>query len=433
MAREQHRLSARGVLTISEPGRHADGGNLFLNVTPNGSRSWLFIYSRAGRTRELGAGRFPDVPLKLARERAEAARRLVADGKDPLPALRPDEVEAAIIPTFGEFADNLLGELKSGWRNPKHVAQWEMSLGATEIDYARVKPEHLVETKKYRAALARLRRERIDQVTVDHVLAVLAPLWNLKPESGSRLRGRIEHVIDAARARKLHTGENPARWRGGLQPLLPRRQRLTRGHHAAIPFPRMAEFVAKIRSQSSTAALALEFGILTAARTNEIIGARWSEIDRETGVWTIPPDRMKAGKEHRVPLTSPCLRILDQVTLLRDGQGDSFVFPSPRKDARTGAAKPLSNAAMMAVMKRAGYGDFTVHGFRSSFRDWGGEVSTFPREVLEQALAHVIQNKAEAAYRRSDALEKRRKLMAAWANYCEPRTGTVVPMAKVMK
>jgi integrase len=433
MTRTRHRLSARTVATVSEPGRHADGGNLFLNVTLTGTRSWLFIYARNGKSYELGAGKFPDVSLATARERAEAARTLVAQGLDPRPALKPEAVADAEIPTFGAFADALLQEIKTGWRNPKHVAQWEMSLGAKDIDFARVKPEHLKETKKHRDALERLRRERIDQVNADHVLAVISPLWNLKPESASRLRGRIEHVLDAAKAKKLRSGENPALWRGGLQPLLPRRQRLTRGHHSALPFKRLPEFMEKLRQQNSTAALALEFGILTAARTGEIIGATWAEIDAEDAVWVIPAQRMKAGKEHRVPLSKRCIELIAKVRLLHDGAPDDVLFPSPRKDARTGKAKSLSNAAMMAAMKRAGFGEFTVHGFRSSFRDWGGEASTFPREVLEQALAHVIQNKAEAAYRRADALEKRRKLIAAWEAYCEPRTGTVVPMTKVAR
>jgi integrase len=431
--RTKNQLTTRKVATISEPGRHADGGNLFLNVTPTGTRSWVFIFSRGGRSQELGAGRYPDVSLAVARERADAARKLIADGKDPRPALRPSEIEEVEIPTFGAFADQLIAQLKPGWKNPKHAAQWEMSIGTVPIDFARVKPEHVVETKKHRQALDRLRAKRIDLVNVEDVLAVIAPIWKLKPESGARLRGRIEHILDAARAKGHRNADNPARWRGHLQQLLPRRVRLTRGHHAALSFARLPELLKAIRLQDSTAALALEFAILTAARTGEILGATWAEIDTAESIWIVPADRMKASKEHRVPLPPRCMRILEKVRLLTNGADDEFLFPSPRVDRRTGKAKSLSNAAMMAVLKRAGFADFTVHGFRSSFRDWAGETTNFPREIVETALAHVNPNKVEAAYRRSDALAKRRALMTAWQGFCEPKAGNVVPLAKVVR
>jgi integrase len=268
---------------------------------------------------------------------------------------------------------------------------------------------------------APLRDKPIAAVHTDDVLSVLAPIWQTKNETASRLRGRIERVLDAARAKGLRSGENPARWRGHLDHLLPRRQRLSRGHHAALPYPDVPAFVAGLREREAIAALALEFLILNASRLGEVLGAKWNEIDLEAKVWTIPPERMKAGREHRVPLTKRGLEILATAEKLRTSD---YVFPGQRR------GRPLSPMSMEMLRRRMKV-DVTVHGFRSSFRDWAGECTSFPREIAEAALAHIIGDETERAYRRGDALEKRRKLMAAWAAFCDPKDkSNVVPLAR---
>jgi integrase len=274
--------------------------------------------------------------------------------------------------------------MRPSWRNAKHAAQWEMTLR----DYA-----------------APLRRIPVDKVTTDDVLSVLKPVWNTKAETASRVRGRIERVLDAARAHGLRDGENPARWRGHLDQLLPRRQRLTRGHHAAMPYAELPSFMSDLQSREGTAALALEFAILTVARSGEVLGARWDEIDFERAVWIIPAPRMKASREHRVPL---CKRALEIAKTMQQIRNVDFVFPGHKR------GKPLSVMALEMVLRRMKITHATVHGFRSAFRDWAAECTNFPNEVCEAALAHVIGNKVEAAYRRGDLFEKRRKLMEAW-------------------
>jgi integrase len=287
--------------------------------------------------------------------------------------------------------------MRPSWRNGKHAAQWEMTLG----QYA-----------------APLRRLPAHAITTNDLLSVLKPLWNEKPETASRLRGRIERVLDAAKAQGLRSGENPARWRGHLDQLLPKRQRLTRGHHAAMSYADVPAFMANLQTRQATAALALEFAILTAARSGEVLGARWNEFDLECAVWTVPAARMKAGREHRVPLSRPALKI---VKVMREARDSDFVFPGQV------TGKSLSVMALEMVLRRMNADNVTVHGFRSTFRDWSAECTNFTNEVCEAALAHVIENKAEAAYRRGDLFEKRRKLMDAWAVYCAaPKRGKVV-------
>jgi integrase len=299
--------------------------------------------------------------------------------------------------TFGECSDQVIETMRPSWRNAKHAAQWQMTL------------------QRYAAPLRRL---PVDEVGTDDVLSVLKPLWNVKPETASRVRGRIERVLDAAKAQGLRSGENPARWRGHLDQLLPKRQRLTRGHHAAMAYVEVPAFISDLRSRSATAALALEFAILTAARSGEVLGARWNEFDLDRAIWIVPAERMKAAREHRVPLSPRALRI---VTELEDSRTIDFVFPGEKPD------RPLSGMSLEIVLRRMKVEGATVHGFRSSFRDWAAECTNFPNEVCEAALAHVIENKAEAAYRRGDLFEKRRKLMDAWAAYCgTPKTGKIV-------
>lgn len=308
------------------------------------------------------------------------------------------------IPTFAEMADRFVADLGPQWRNEKHKAQWKTTL---EKDAANLRPLS------------------VDKIDTAEVLSVLKPIWSIKPETASRLRGRIERVLDAAKASGFRSGENPARWRGHLDHLLPKRQKLTRGHHAALPFEKVADFVAELRSREAMAALALEFAILTAARSGEARGATWGEIDIKSKVWTVPAARMKAGRDHRVPLSKASLAVLAKVRVLTDASGDALVFPSL-------GGKALSDAAFDRLLQRMGKvrGEVTPHGFRSSFRDWAGETSSFPRELAEASLAHIVGDATERAYRRGDALDKRRRLMDAWAAYCEPKTAAdnVVPI-----
>jgi integrase len=345
----------------------------------------------------MGLGGANDVPLTDAREKATDSRRKVAQGLNPIEERKRD----GGIPTFGQMADDVRETLSAGFRNEKHKAQWKSTLDT----YA-----------------APLRAKPVDTIATDDVLSVLKPIWTEKAETASRLRGRIEKILDAAKAKGFRDGENPARWRGHLDHLLPRPLKLTRGHHAAMAYEDVAAFMGRLREREATAALALEFCILTAARSGEVLGLRWSEIDLEKKIWTVPANRMKAGREHRVPLSARVVTILKHLSKAEAGDF-VFVGQSPKK--------PLSSMAMEMMLRRMKIANATVHGFRSSFRDWAGNVSNFPREVTETALAHVIGDKAEQAYRRSDALEKRRKLMEAWASYCEPRTtGNVVPLKK---
>jgi integrase len=299
------------------------------------------------------------------------------------------------------MADDVRETLSASFRSEKHKAQWKSTLET----YA-----------------APLRAKSVDTIATDDVLGVLKPIWTTKAETASRVRGRIEKVLDAAKARGFRGGENPARWRGHLDHLLPRLSKLARGHHAAMPYEDVAAFIAELRKREATSALALELCILTAVRSGEVLGMRWPEIDLDKKIWTVPANRMKAGREHRVPLSPRATAILRQAEKSKTGE---FVFPGQARN------KPLSNMAMEMILRRMKVENATVHGFRSAFRDWAGNVSNFPREIIETALAHVIGDKAEQAYRRSDALEKRRKLMEAWAAFCEPKTaGNVVQIGK---
>jgi integrase len=386
------KLTARKVET-AKPGKHSDGGNLYLIVSETGSRKWVLRFTWRGKPKEMGLGSATGVTLADAREKAAAARRMIIQGINPIDQRKRD----GGIPTFGEMADDVREALSAGFRNEKHKAQWK----ATLETYA-----------------APLRNKPVDTVATDDVLVVLKPIWTTKAETASRVRGRIEKVLDAAKAKGFRDGENPARWRGHLDHLLPRPSKLARGHHAAMPYEDVATFIAKLREREATAGLALELCILTAARSGEILGMQWSEIDLDKKIWTVPANRMKAGREHRVPLSSRAVAILNQLKTARAGE---FVFPGQVRN------KPLSNMAMEMMLRRMKIDDATVHGFRSSFRDWAGNISNFPRELVETALAHVIGDKAEQAYRRSDALEKRRKLMEAWAAYCaSPKNGSVI-------
>jgi integrase len=398
MARKINRLNARVVATIAQNGRHADGGGLYLSISSNGGRRWVFLYRWRGKPTEIGFGSARDVTLARARELATRARAKLAEGDNPRDARKSSEGA-----TFGECADRVIEAMRPSWRNPRHIAAWEMTLR----DYA-----------------APLRRLPVDKIVTDDVLSVLKPLWNDKPETASRLRGRIERVLDAAKAQELRSGENPARWRGHLDQLLPQRQWVSRGHYAAMRYGDVPTFISRLRLQQVTTALALEFVILTAVRCGEAVGARWEEFDLENAVWTVPLARMKAGREHRVPLSQRALTIINVMHELRNGE---LVFPSARH-----RGKPLAVRSLWRVMRGMTIRDATVHGFRSSFRDWAAECTNFPNEVCEAALAHAVANKVEAAYRRGDLFEKRRKLMDAWAAFCSaPKAaGKIAPMRR---
>ena len=393
------KLSARRVEALNEPGRHSDGGNLYLSISQNGGKRWTFFYRFGGRRREMGLGSAGQngVSLADARDLAAEARRLIRDGKDPIETKRDAEKNERIIPTFGQFADEYIATHRPKFRNEKHAAQWEMTLGDAYCNSIRSKP--------------------INEIDTEAVLSVLKPIWPTVPETASRLRGRIENVLDAARARGFCDGSNPATWRGHLKTLLPARQRLTRGHHSALAYNELPAFMAALRARQSLAALALEICILTATRTSEVLNAEWNEFDLEKRLWTIPASRMKAGHAHRIPLTGRTLEILRGLPRL---DHNPHVFPG---NAR---GKPLSGMSMTMLLRRLKRGDITVHGFRSTFRDWASEQTAFPSETCEHALAHRISDKAEAAYRRGDQFEKRRKLMDAWARWCEPKNGTNV-------
>jgi integrase len=405
------KLTAGKITRARTPGTMlGDGRNLWLRVAPGGSKSWVFRYMIFGRSREMGLGSVDDVTLEEARELARDARRLVRQGADPIEKRREQmaalDLERAKVMTFKECAERYIGAQQVAWRNSKHAAQWPATLEAY------VYP-----------AFGSLSVQAID---VALVMKALDPIWAAKPETASRVRGRIESVLDWASARGYRRGENPARWRGHLENLLPNKTKVRRvEHHAALPYAELPEFMAKLRNPkdaADVAAQALAFLILTAARTGEVIGAKWSEIDFKERLWVVPGKRMKAHKEHRVPLSAPALAILEARP--EGGKGD-FVFPSSRGGRR------LSDMALLRALTAMGRDDLTVHGFRSTFSDWCSERTNFPAAVREMALAHTIENKVEEAYRRGDLLEKRRQLMAAWARYCAAPviTAKVVPIA----
>ncbi len=380
-------LTARTVETVKKPGRHADGGNLYLNVTATGAKSWVFMFKRDGKQREMGLGSVRSVSLAEARKLAGKARDHLHEGKDPLAERsRP----AAVVMTFGACADAFIEAKQSGWRNDKHRAQWRMTLTTYAAD---------------------LRGKPVHEILSEDVLRVLKPIWQATPETASRLRGRIEAVLDYAKTRGFRTGENPAAWRGNLKHVLPDRSALSRGHHEAMAIDDVPAFMTELRAASGLSARALEFTILTAARSGEVLGAQWGEFNADLTVWTIPAIRMKAGKEHRVPLPSSAAAILRDLQAVRLDRYGEVVFPGQK------AGLPLSNMAMEMTLRRLKR-PVTVHGFRSSFRDWASERTNFPSEVCEKALAHTIVSKVEAAYRRSDLLDKRRPLMDAWAAFC---------------
>ena len=389
MARRLNKLSTVKVRATLDPGYYADGGGLYLQVSKSDSKSWVFRYERRGRRREMGLGPLHAVPLATARERAMEMRGMLAAGKDPLTEKQTALAAERGTVTFREASESYIAAHAPGWRNAKHGDQWRNTLAT----YA-----HPV-----------LGDLPVGEIDTGLVLKVLEPIWTTKTETAKRLRGRVECILDWATARRYRSGENPALWRGHLDKLLARPTKVHKvKHFSALPYADVPAFIVALSNQDGVAAKALVFCILTATRTSEVLSARWGEIDGET--WTIPDDRTKAGREHRVPLSSSARAILDDMRAV--SEGETFVFPGGNR------GKPLSNMAMTAVLRRMGRDDVTVHGFRSTFRDWCGERTNFPRELAEAALAHVVKDKTEAAYARGDMLTKRAQLMDAWARYC---------------
>lgn len=383
------------------PGRHADGGGLHLLVKESGARSWVYRFMLNGKSRDVGLGTAGPGGISLADARSarDALRLKVKAGIDPLQERQQEAEEALAMAqaakvagiTFKAAAEAYIGTNEASWRNDKHRQQWRNTLATYVYPVIGELP--------------------VAEVGTAHVLQILEPIWKAKAETASRLRGRIETVLDSAKARGYREGENPARWRGHIAQILPTRSRLTRGHHKALPYDTIPSFIGALHQRKAVAALALEFAVLTAARTGEVIGAKWGEVDLEKEIWTIPASRMKAGKEHRVPLSSRAVEILKTMQELRK----EWLFPA----ARGGA---LSGMAMSMLLRRMQV-DVTVHGFRSSFRDWCAESTGYAHEVAEMALAHTIDNKVERAYRRGDLFDKRRRLMDEWAAYCATGAG----------
>jgi integrase len=402
MARPAERLSARTVQTVKDRGLYADGKGLYLRIGPSGAKSWIYRYRADGRRHDLGLGPYPDISLADARERATEQRKLRLNGHDPLLTRRAGRdaarLAAAKAMTFKACAEAYIAAHAAGWRNPKHRWQWGASLASYVYPSFGDLP--------------------VQAVDVGLVMKAVEPLWNTKSETASRVRGRIESVLDWATARGYRSGDNPARWRGHLENLLPKRSAVRRvEHHAALPYPEIAAFMAQLRRQEGITARALEFLILTAGRTSEVIGAKWGEFDLAERLWTVPGERMKSGREHRVPLSDAALAIFGA-----PGDPDQFVFPG-------GKGGGLSNMALLMTLRRMGHADLTAHGFRSTFRDWAAERTSFATEVAEMALAHVVGSKVEAAYRRGDLFQKRRQIMQAWARFCAARTA---PSAEVV-
>jgi integrase len=400
MTQKIHQLSAVKVTNTKQRGMYADGGGLYLQVSENGSRSWIFRFKQNGRSRDMGLGSLTAVSLATAREIAADCRRKRSAGLDPIETRKADrrqaQVAAARSMTFDQCRDAFIEAHRVGWRNAKHRAQWTNSLAAYVTPIFGSLP--------------------IQRIDVDLVVKALGPIWSTKPETGARVRGRIERILDWAKVRGFRQGENPARWRGHLDVLLPARSKVRQvEHHAALPYSEIGTFMAALRTRDGVAARALEFTILTAARTGEVLGSRWEEIDLQTKVWTVPASRMKAGREHRVPLSRAAIALLK---IMRSTGRNDLVFPGER------LGKPLSNMSMLMTLRRMSRNDLTAHGFRSTFRDWAAECTNFPREVAEAALAHVVGDKVEAAYRRGDLFEKRRRLMDAWAVHCGTGSST---------
>ena len=394
MGRQIERLTAKGVKHKCKAGYHADGVGLYLQVSRSGSKSWILRYMRLGRAREMGLGSLNAFSLEEARSKAAQQRKLLAEGIDPIEAREARRRELALEDargiTFDQCAERYIESHKVGWRNAKHAAQWAATLRTYASPVFGTLPVQAIDTGL--------------------VTKALEPIWRTKTETATRVRGRIESVLDWAKVRGYRAGENPARWRGHLDKLLPKRSKVARvKHHPALPYAEIGTFMRELRAREGVAPKALEFIIVTAARVSEAVNALWDEIDWQHKLWTVPAERMKAGRAHRVPLSEAAVKLLKA---LKEKRQSDYIFPGWRvNEALTGAAC----LKLLDDMKR---GELTVHGFRSTFRDWCAEQTNYPREIAEAALAHVLESKTEAAYQRGDLLERRRGLMQRWSDYC---------------
>jgi integrase len=402
MGRSLGKLTALFVARAKKPRLYSDGGNLYLQVKSATAKSWLFRY--AGRYEGLGSAFV--VGLEEARDLAHERRKLRRQGIDPIEARRAQQaqrrLEAAKAITFRQCAGAYIQAHRAGWRDAKHVQQWQNTIASYAEPIIGALPVQAVDT-----AL---------------ICKILEPLWTSNPETASRVRGRVERILDWAKVRGYRDGDNPARWRGHLDHLLPARNKVRKVvHHAALPYAEISTFITKLRTREGAASRALEFAILTAARSGEVLGARWNEFDLSNGVWTVPAERMKAAKEHRVPLPAQVLKLVKDI-VQRNGE---FVFCNEPD-------RPLSEKALYKALRRTGVQDATPHGFRSCFRDWAAERANYPNHVVEMALAHTISDRVEAAYRRGDLFDKRRKLMRDWAEFCNAPAlaGDVIPLRR---
>lgn len=388
MAQAVNRLSARTVQTLKAPGRHADGAGLYLVVDPSGAKRWVVLYRIAnGKRREMGLGSIHSVPLADARDRAAELRRQVKAGRDPV----AEKKEAGAAPrrqTFGDVATAFMAAREETWRNAAHRAQWRQTL---EVQ------------------AASLWGKPVADIDTPDVLAVLEPIWQTKPETARRIRGRIEKVLDAARAQRLRDDTNPALWRGHLDMILPKNAKLSRGHHAALPYGELPDFYANLVLRDAPAARALRFIILTAARSGEVRGMVWGEVDFAAALWTVPAERMKGKRIHRVPLQAEAIEILEEIRPEKTDSG-TLIFPAA-------SGRMMSDMVFAMLLRRADRADITTHGFRSTFRDWVDSETVFAGDLAEAALAHLVGDETERAYRRGDALAKRRHLMDAWAGF----------------
>ncbi|MEJ0063319.1 MAG: integrase arm-type DNA-binding domain-containing protein [Alphaproteobacteria bacterium] len=405
MAREFCKLTAMQVRSLNTKGFYADGGNLYLQVSGTGAKSWIFRFMMYGKAHMMGLGATHVVSLAEARHRAAEYRRSISDGIDPL-AVRKErkekaKLEASRAITFKDCAVAYIKAHEASWKNEKHAYQWTSTLEGYAYPVIGKMPVH--------------------EVNVEHVLAILKPIWKEKTETASRLRGRIESVLNWAYTMEYRRGENPAVWKGRLENLLSKPSKTKKiKHHDALHYDKVHVFMADLAAREEMAARALEMVIYTASRTGEVIGATWPEFDLDKGLWIIPGSRMKAGREHRVPLSGPAIAILRK---LREGNPAgktlNWVFLSGRRN------KPLSNMAMLALLKRMERTDITVHGFRSTFRDWAAEQTNYPSEIGEAALAHISKDKTLTSYLRSDFFEKRRQMMSDWASWCLKNKGEI--------
>lgn len=396
MARRVRILNARQVEKTTEPGYYFDGAGLYLQIAKGGSKSWILRYVLEGRAREMGLGSLVTFSLAEARLRATEQRQLIADGIDPIAArqarLQASRLAQANTITFDQAAAAFIEANESGWRSDKHGEQWRNTLATYASPVIGELP--------------------VSAITTPLILQILHPIWATKTETATRVRGRMEKVLDWAKVQGYRTGDNPAAWRGHLSEALPKPSRVANaGHHAALPWAEIGAFMKALRAMPGAASLATQLIILTATRTSEVIEAKWSEFDLDARVWVIPRTRMKGFREHRIPLSPQAVAVLHQIKW--ENHASDYVFPNARLE------KPISNMACLSVLKRMGRTDLTVHGFRSTFRDWAAESTAYPRDVCEMALAHAIEDKSEAAYRRGDLLEKRTLLMADWGAWCD--------------